>query len=128
MVLIDFPSYRALISNLSRAILVSKSLSILHFYTVSGFPSSDKTKSEVSSILELTSLVGSPNCLKWGSMEWENVAKVSNPLRRMIVSVPTVPPVANSGYSNALNINLHYYSDLLVKNKATWPFKNSDSL
>jgi hypothetical protein len=124
----DFPSYKALMSNLSLAILVSKSFRILHLYTVKGFPSSANTKSEVSSIFELISRVGRPSCLRWGSREWANLAKVSKPLWRMMVSVATVPPVANSGYSKALKINLHYYSDLLVKKRATWPFNKSESL
>lgn len=118
-VLIDFPSYKALISNLRRAILISRSLRILHFYTLNGFPYSAKTKSEVSSILELTSLVGRPKLLKCGSIECANLANVSNPLCKMIVSVATVPPVAYSGYSNEVKIILHSYSDLLVKKRAT---------
>ena len=121
-----FSIIQSLISNFKRAIFLSRSLRILHLYTVKGFPSSAKTKSEVSSILELISLVGRPKLLKWGSIECENVANVSNPLCKMMVSVATVPPVAYSGYSNELKINLHSSSDLFVKKRATWPFMSSE--
>lgn len=84
-VLIDFPSYRALISNFSLAIFWFINFKILHFSTDSGFPYSANTKSEVSSIFEFTSLVGRPNDLKCGSIECENLAKVSNPLANMMV-------------------------------------------
>jgi hypothetical protein len=98
-----------LISNLSLAIFISISLRILHFSTDKAFPSYANIKSDESSIFEFTNFVGSPNDLKWGSIECENFANVSKPFGKTIVYVATVPPVANSGYSKAWNINLHYY-------------------
>ena len=66
----------------------------MHFYTVSGFPYSANKKSLNSYIFELINLVGRPSCLKYGSIEWENVFKQSNPFYKHIVYWAITPPVA----------------------------------
>lgn len=110
--------------NFKRDIFISKSLRSLHFSTVMGFPSSVSKKSVVSSICELTSFVGSPNCLRYGSMECENFLRVSNPLFKTMVELAMAPPVANYCYSNFENISSHSYRVLFEKNSTQWPFKS----